>query len=324
MSQSYNDIEVILVNDCSTDDSADICKNLQTKYRDRIVFIDKPVNEGVDKARFTGLEYVFGHNGDGAVMFVDSDDWLRPRSVELLMADMTATDADVVQMGWNRVAGPVKYPYTPHVSPRTIEQPQLFDDYFVSFFGINILEVNMCGKLYKVKTLATAALQPTGFRMGEDLLFNMKLFPLLKRYSIIDYKGYNYRVGGLTSGYNPALWDDLKRQYYIKRDFARQYDYSKAYRPLNIELKNILISSLVQRITSLKESDAQLTAWLKNELDDDALWADIRTMAKSEKQQVYSQIADKDADALIKTARAQVHASRWRRRAKKVLSLLFG
>lgn len=60
LKQTYRNVEIILVNDASTDNSAKICAKYQTLYPDRIHFINKPKNEGVDKARFTGLEYVFG------------------------------------------------------------------------------------------------------------------------------------------------------------------------------------------------------------------------------------------------------------------------
>lgn len=130
---------------------------------------------------------------------------------------MNRFECDVVEMRSKRVWGPIKFTGSPYIKAQIIEQPQLFDDYFISFFGVNNLSVSMNMKLYRVETIAKAELKPTGYRMGEDLMFNMKLFPHLKRYSIIDYYGYNYRVGGLTSHYNPFLWEDLKCQYYEKK-----------------------------------------------------------------------------------------------------------
>lgn len=321
--QTYQNIELILVNDCSTDTSADICNEFLRKYPDKIIFIDKKENEGVDKARFSALEYVFRSNMNGAVMFVDSDDYLSVRSVEELVANMLKTNSDIVQMRMNRVWGIIHKKGRLPLEPQTIEYPNLFESYFVSFFGINILDVNMCSKLYRVKNIFMAKMKPTGFRMGEDLMFNMKLFPTLKRYSVIDYMGYNYRVGGLTSHYNPNLWEDLKKQYHIKRDFAHQYNYTKAYRPLNIELKNILISTLCQRIIYLKEKPSEISVWLKEELDDEDLWKDICIMSRDYNDPVFKYIANKDINSIITVAQKQIHASRWRIRAKKILSVLF-
>jgi len=58
LNQTYQNIEIILVNDASTDNSAIICENIQALYPFKVHFINKLKNEGVDKARFTGLEYV--------------------------------------------------------------------------------------------------------------------------------------------------------------------------------------------------------------------------------------------------------------------------
>ena len=70
IAQTYQEIEIVLVNDCSTDTSLDICLRFQRKDK-RVKVIDKKKNEGVDKARFTGLENCRGD----FVAFVDSDDW---------------------------------------------------------------------------------------------------------------------------------------------------------------------------------------------------------------------------------------------------------
>ncbi len=68
--QSVSDIEVILVNDGSNDNSLEICKEFATKDS-RVKVIDKP-NGGVSDARNHGIECASGNY----LMFVDSDDWL--------------------------------------------------------------------------------------------------------------------------------------------------------------------------------------------------------------------------------------------------------
>ena len=62
-----------------------------------------------------------------------------------------------------------------------IQQPKLFNKYYISFFGINILSVNMWGKLYRKSSLNAANIQPTGITTGEDLAFNLQLFPYLSK-----------------------------------------------------------------------------------------------------------------------------------------------
>lgn len=320
--QTYKDTEIIIVNDCSTDNSPAICQEYAQRYPNKIVYINKEDNEGVDKARIDAINYLLSRNTSDAVTFIDSDDYLERDALLNLVQSMNDTDADVVEMRTNRFLNIFKFKSNPFIEAKTINQPQLFDDYYISFFGINILSVNLWGKLYRLDLLRKVKLTPSRFKMGEDLIMNMKIFPHIKRYTIIDYYGYNYRVGGLTSRYNPTLWKDLKNQYYIKRQEIFEYNYQKALKPLNIELKNIFISSISQRITYLGETEEQLRKWVLAELNDDELWSDIAAMSLHNSDNIYEHITNKNADAIITTVKDRLHAQRWRYIAKKILHTL--
>ena len=77
----------------------------------------------------------------------------------------------------------------------------------------------MWGKLYRKSSLNAANIQPTGITTGEDLAFNLQLFPYLSKIYILKECGYNYRFGGMTTRYNTCLLPDLKKLYYIKKAF---------------------------------------------------------------------------------------------------------
>lgn len=99
LDQSFKDFELILVNDASTDSSLDVCKTYASlDYR--VSIINKPMNEGVDKARFSGLERAKGEY----VTFIDSDDWLNGCDVLRVMYEKAEeTGADYVEIGMQRV-----------------------------------------------------------------------------------------------------------------------------------------------------------------------------------------------------------------------------
>lgn len=320
LKQTYTDFEIVLVNDKSTDNSAEICKQYQSQYSDKIVFIDKPVNEGVDKARFSGLEYVLETNKDGGVTFLDSDDYLNKDSFRQLALSMSKTNSDIVEMKMTRFLGPIKHSHYAPISAQTINQPQLFNDYFISFFGVNILNVSIAAKLYRSEILMKADIKPTKFKMGEDLMFNMKIFPYCQRYTIIDYRGYNYRVGGLTSRYNPTLWEDLKAQYFKKKKVIEEYKYYKAFRTLDFELKNIFMSALQQKIQYLNERDEVIEEWMKKEFDNHELWRGIKQLSVSDNSQIIEAIANKDTKSLIAIAKQRINANKFRRVAKNIIS----
>lgn len=98
--QSYKDIEIIIVDDGSADNTLSVAKKLQ-QNDSRIVVESKP-NGGVSSARNVGLKRATGTY----VTFVDADDKLKPEMIDRLLS---ASDADIVvsdiyQKGENKVA----------------------------------------------------------------------------------------------------------------------------------------------------------------------------------------------------------------------------
>lgn len=96
LEQTYTDIELILVNDGSTDDSKQICNFYASKYSN-IIFIDKK-NEGVAKARNDGLlastgEYVY---------FIDPDDWLEKNCFLKANSLLNKSDTDILIFGYKK------------------------------------------------------------------------------------------------------------------------------------------------------------------------------------------------------------------------------
>lgn len=327
LGQSYSNIEVILVNDASTDNSLCVC-NSYADRDSRIILIDKPSNEGLEQARRSGLAIAKGEY----VMHVDSDDWLNHATVlSSMYAKAEETQADYVEIGMQRVLDRHKLITQKCVAPHfiQIEQPELFDKYFLSFFGVNMLSVNIWGKLYRKSTLDRADIKPTGFFMGEDLAYNIQLFPYLKKICILNEVGYNYRTGGMTDKFNPSLLPDLKRLYRMKETMIEKYSYDKAVDWACIELKNILKSEIKQRILYGGKSDeGALIAWIRAEIED-PIYAGLSRIDKRSAfwdDPFVPAFMDRDAERMYEVCRGLVRKS-WPRRmlkqfAYKLLNLL--
>ena len=223
--------------------------------------LNSSINEGVDKSRFKGLATAKGEY----VTFVDSDDFLSKNAIEVLIKEAINNNADIVEGAFRRIYdGLGLIGKSDKKQYQFIQQPSLYDDYFISFFGVNILGVQLCGKIYK--RCLFEGLSPSGFKMGEDLILNMRMFPKVHSYVVSPHICYNYRYGGLTSGFNPSFFEDLKKQYIEKMHVITTRSYTKAFRYCKIEMANILYSHLVQMYRYGK-SDQECRDFLLKEVD---------------------------------------------------------
>ena len=97
VTQTYKNLEIILINDGSTDKSLEICKNWQEKDK-RIRIICKD-NGGVSSARNMGLISSLGEY----ISFVDSDDTIEKNMIEVLVSNMLKYNADLSIVNYKKI-----------------------------------------------------------------------------------------------------------------------------------------------------------------------------------------------------------------------------
>lgn len=262
LKQDFRDIEVILVNDASTDNSLSICQQY-TEKDNRIIIIDKPQNEGVEFARHSGYSIAKGEY----VMYIDSDDWLEHSQVLSVMYQKAEeTGADYVEIGMQQVFDKHKWIKRKHVNPMKsgmIDQTELYDKYYGAFFGSA-----MWGKLYRKAIIDKAGIKPLELIYGEDSVYNIQLLPYLKRIFILDEIGYNYRYGGRYSHYNPQVFQDLKRVCCIEEKLLQESPYLTQERMDKIcfHLKEVLKSEICMMIEFGRESSNMIITYLRKEI----------------------------------------------------------
>lgn len=130
VTQTYTNLEIILVDDGSTDNSGKLCDEWARKDN-RIKVVHKK-NAGLGFARNTGLDHA---NGD-YVVYIDSDDYVAENMIETLLTALTKNKADTVYCGLNRV-----FP-----EGRIVEQPSCYDNLvFEKEDIINMVLLEMVG-----------------------------------------------------------------------------------------------------------------------------------------------------------------------------------
>ena len=188
INQTYKNLEIICVNDGSTDETPDILAQYQKKdSRIRIITIE---NGGLSDARNTGHKYVTGQY----IMYVDSDDWVEAETCEKAINAAKEHDADVVF--WNYVRefeGVSKPQYIFDKQNLIFENSEEINKLRRKLFGPYEQElanpekmdslVTVWGKLYKAELIIdqNVCFVDTKEVVAEDLLFNVHAFANVKK-----------------------------------------------------------------------------------------------------------------------------------------------
>lgn len=187
INQTYKDIEIILVDDGSTDDSGKICDSYRA-IDNRIIVIHKK-NEGLSSARNAGLEVAHGEY----ICFIDSDDYIHIRMFEIMESYIRSADIvicgkrDIWGTGSNNIISEslnVDYQIDTMSGERAFEHFLLEDNegYVVAW-----------NKLYRTRTFLLNGIRYPEGKIHEDCFTTYRLFIQSDRVVYIDIPLYNYR-----------------------------------------------------------------------------------------------------------------------------------
>lgn len=318
--QTYKDIELVLINDCSTDRTLSICQKYAS-CDERVVLVNKAKNEGVDCARCDGVQKAKGE----WITFVDADDTLTVGALFAMwkVADKYGTDMVSGNICVYAFGGLLKRKdllskeYTGHL----YNHNELMERFYISFFGVNILPVSMYGKLYKTE-LVRKAFHPSKLKFGEDLLFNMRLFPLLNTAIFIPNIVYNYRQGsGGTSRFMPYWIETVKRLYREKQNEMMAHNFSEqADHYIKVELINCLITYVEQFITFKRSTRQANIEALQQELQD-KIYIELHGIQYKDKE-VIEAIEAKDALHLYTRIEYKLSHAPFKAKAKRFIRLI--
>lgn len=199
LSQSLNDLELIIVDDGSTDGSSAICDKYLTHEKVKVIHIP---NGGPINARRTGVEASCGE----WICFIDADDTMTPDALEKLLG--ASNDADIV-IGEHR--------HVPQRAPRVLDS----DTYRrMMLRNIGEVQVSLWAHIFRRElfTPDTFAADP-GLLVGEDWVTNIRLSFNIKRkiVSLSDYI-YNYTLDNpgsilhVVKKKSPAVLDFLRKE----------------------------------------------------------------------------------------------------------------
>jgi len=186
LAQTYTNIEIIAVDDGSSDKTFSILNKYANKDA-RIVLV-KQDNAGAGVANNKAISLAKGE----FIAFVDNDDWIEPTMYENMVCSIRDTNSDMVICNFNLV-------YDDHVdecySFMRNDVIDIHDDvygYFCTRCACPKPNNYIWSRLYKADIIKNSGIRFESFNLGADTLFNFKLLPLMKRVSSVNKGFYNY------------------------------------------------------------------------------------------------------------------------------------
>lgn len=187
LSQTYNNFELLLIDDGSTDNSGKICDDYA--FKDERIKVFHKKNEGVSSARNFGLDNASGE----WITFVDSDDWLDETALTCFIEENLQDDTFYVGQGLRVENNELKYwpsrYYKGIVVLESVEDYSLLDEVLV--YG------TPWGKLYNSQIIKKYNIRfDNNLSIHEDHCFYFEYILHVKRIQVIDKVCYYYRVEG--------------------------------------------------------------------------------------------------------------------------------
>ena len=202
--QTIGDLEVVIVNDCSTDGSMELCRE---KYGSdpRVVLVQQERNMGPGRARNAGMKAAGGEY----LAFVDADDGLLPEALEAMYEAAVKNDADVVHGGGFLIPYVKSMPDDLSVLKRS-QLVKLFLDRGTSYDSLHMMEADpktrmdnwmkhyyswgVCGKMVRTSFIREHGIAFNDLPLSEDYCFVFKCLLHAKNYVILPCYYYIYRI----------------------------------------------------------------------------------------------------------------------------------
>jgi glycosyltransferase involved in cell wall biosynthesis len=237
LSQTLEDIQIILVNDGSKDNSGNIAREYEKNNKNRIIYVEKE-NGGLSDARNYGLKYATGD----FVAFLDSDDYIEKNAYEEMYNKAIEENADYVECDFiwefpNKIRVDKQYPYK--------NKKEM----------LSFVRVVAWNKLIKRQLITDNNLEfPKGLRY-EDVEFTYKLIPFVNKFAYVDKPFIHYvqREGSIANVQNERTAEiftvlDNVIEFYKKNNIYEEYRDELEY-----NYARYLLCSSLKRMCKIKD-----------------------------------------------------------------------
>lgn len=217
LSQSFQDYEILLVDDGSTDGCDDLCDQLAQAHS--VIRVIHKDNGGLSSARNAGMAASCGRY----IWFVDSDDWIEPGALERLYETTAKQETDIVKFQHIRVAGDQITPVLSNAESGMYSGEDTCILLHQACYSAGKFGLSAWSHLYRSDFLRKWELKFVSERQiaSEDYLFNLQAYPMAQRICVIADQLYCYelRSGSLSQTYKGDLPEKYTRLYHCLRQY---------------------------------------------------------------------------------------------------------
>lgn len=237
LSQTLEDIQIILVNDGSKDNSGNIAKECEKNNKNRIIYVEKE-NGGLSDARNYGLKYATGD----FIAFLDSDDYTEKNAYEEMYNKAIEENADYVECDFiwefpNKIRVDKQYPYK--------NKKEM----------LSFVRVVAWNKLIKRQLITDNNLEfPKGLRY-EDVEFTYKLIPFINKFAYVDKPFIHYvqREGSIANVQNERTAEIFTVLDNVIEFYKKNNIYEKYRDELEYNYARYLLCSSLKRMCKIKD-----------------------------------------------------------------------
>ena len=237
INQTYRDLEIILIDDGSTDKSGEICDSYADT--DRRIVVAHQENAGPSAARNRGLDIAKGEY----IGFVDSDDYIDADMYQVMYNRAIESGCDIVECNLRHIYKNIN---------DTEKVIQYHNKKNLICFGRGVV----WNKLYRNALIRNAGVRfPTGLASCEDMEFYIKLVPHCNNYEYVDIAPYNYvqRKISLYNESNERTRHVFQALININEYYKQNGIYNEYYAVLEFFWARILLCSSFSRICGIPD-----------------------------------------------------------------------
>lgn len=217
VNQTYKELEILVVNDGSTDKTENIIREFERKYRNLKLLNKK--NGGLSSARNYGIKFATGEY----IAFVDGDDYLNEKTYEYVMLKLLEEKSELAIFSYKKV-------FENRIKEIKLNKKLYTDDFLKKLLSkSDEASIVVWNKIFKKDIILENNIYFENRAYFEDTGFIFRYLCFVKKITLVEKRLYYYiqHISSLTKKFNLLIIDSSRNTYDLVKKFYREKDIEK-------------------------------------------------------------------------------------------------